>query len=416
MTVTRPQPATVDVPAKRGLRAILAATGISTIGDGAFVAAAPLAAAAITRDPAAVAMVMAAETLPWVVVAPFAGVFVDRWPRRTTMIVADALRGIAVAALAVLIAMGSVSVALIAGCAFLVMTGIVFHSAASEAIIADLTQRDEHHLHVTNGRLQSATTAGRQLIGPPSGSWSYTLYAWLPFAADAISFILSAAMIWLVPRREITVAPRKGIWASLREGAVYLARHRELRLLAALTGAANLSVNAGLATLVLYATDSNGLSITEARYGLLLAAMAVGGLLGGLSVARILRKLGDRTVFVSAMLVEAAAWLAILLTRNAFAAGAAISAIGFTVALKSVVIMGMRQRLVPSELLGRVISAYRVVGNGTAPLGALVGGLLGAAWGLRAPMVFAAAVLPIAAALGLRAFRRSQSSPGEVAS
>lgn len=408
MTVTRPQPTQPDITAKRGLRALLASTGVSTIGDGAFLAAAPLAAAAVTRDPAAIAMVAAAETLPWVIIAPFAGVFVDRWPRRTTMIMADALRGIAVAALAVLVAISTASVPMIAACAFMIITGMVFHSAAAEAIIADITERDEHTLHTINGRMQSATTAGRQLLGPPAGSWSYTVAAWLPFAADAISFMLSAALLWFVPRRDIQTPARDGIWSAMREGAAYLIRHPKLRLLAVLTGAANLSISAGLATLVLYATDSGGLSISEARYGLLIAGMAVGGLLGGLCAARVLRRVGDRTVFVAGLLAEAVAWLVILTARDALIAGAGICVIGFTVALKSVVIIGTRQRLVPTELLGRVISAYRVVGNGTAPLGALLGGLIGTAWGLRAPMIFAAAVLPIAAALALRAFRRTE--------
>src|SRR6185369_5989441 len=91
MTAVDPQSPLVLASARRGLRALLAASGVSAIGDGAFLAAAPLAAAAVTRDPAAVSIVAAAEYLPWLVVTPFAGVYVDRWPKRLVMIWADVL-------------------------------------------------------------------------------------------------------------------------------------------------------------------------------------------------------------------------------------------------------------------------------------------------------------------------------------
>jgi MFS family permease len=394
MTAAAPRPTPIGVPARRGLRALLAATGTSALGDGAFLAAAPLAAAAITRDPTAVAVVLAAEHLPWVLVTPFAGVYVDRWPKRPTMIVADLLRGLAVAALAVMVGAGVATIPAIAACAAAMVTGMVFHSAAAEAVIADLTGRDEQLLHKVNGRLQAANTAGRQLLGPPGGSWSFTLASWLPFAADAASFLASAALLAAVPSHRADGRPRTRMWPALHEGAAYLMRHRELRTLALLTAAGNVSVNMAMATLVLYATDPGGLGITPAAYGVLLAAMAVGGILGGLVAPGVIRHLGGgRVTVIVGLLVQAAAWLAVAATHNAIVAGMAVCIMWISIAPVTVVIVGTRQRQTPPELLGRVISAYRIVGNGISPLGALAGGLIAAAWGLRAPMLVAAAIL-----------------------
>src|SRR5688500_9415891 len=67
VSATRP-PAAPPAPRRRGLRALVAATAVSSVGDGAFIAAAPLAAAVVTRNPTAVAIVTAAEYLPWVLV------------------------------------------------------------------------------------------------------------------------------------------------------------------------------------------------------------------------------------------------------------------------------------------------------------------------------------------------------------
>src|SRR5947207_9029184 len=130
------QAATGTTPTRSGLWPLLAASGVSSLGDGMFVAAAPLAAAALTRDPAAVSLVAAAEYLPWLLVAPFAGVYLDRWPKRTTMIAADLLRAVAIAGLALLIAVGSASIPALAVCAFVIVSGTVFHTAASEGAIA----------------------------------------------------------------------------------------------------------------------------------------------------------------------------------------------------------------------------------------------------------------------------------------
>ena len=379
--------------AKRGLRAIVSSAGVSTVGDGVFLAAAPLAAATVTRNPAALGTVLAAEMLPWLIVAPFAGVFVDRWPRRVTMIAADVSRGVVVAVLAVLVALNMATVPAIAGCVFLIMSGLVFHSASSEAIVADLARRDEQVLHTVNGRIQSVNTVGGQLLGPPLGSWSYAIRGWIPFAADALSFMMSGLLLLFVPRVQAPSGRRQAVWDSMRQGSSYLARHRELRSLAVLTAAANLSANAGMATLVLFATDPSGLAVPESRYGLLLAAMAMGGLISGLAAPHVIRILSTRVVFVASIFLEGLAWAILLASRLSPIAALALFILGSTFTLKTVVIQGARQRMVPPELLGRVISAYRIVGNGSAPVGALFGGIMASLWGLRAPMIFAAIVL-----------------------
>jgi MFS family permease len=377
---------------RRGLRALVAATGVSSAGDGAFIAAAPLAAAVITRDPAAVATVTAAEYLPWVLVAPFAGYYVDRWPKRTMMIVADLVRVVLVTVLALMVASDSASVPAIAACAFAIVTGNVFHSAAAEAMIADLTALDDKLLHVTNGRQQAAYTAGRQLAGPPVGSLTFSVAGWLPFAFDAFSFLASAALLGFTPRRQATGPHKNGVWRTLRDSTAYLFAHRDLRTLALLTAVANFSINMVMGILVLYATDSGGLGIAEAGYGLLLVAMAVGGVAGGFLAARVVGWLGSRATMITGLAAQGGAWLVLATTGNAIVAGAALALGSVGVALVSVVVMTARQKQAPPELLGQVISAFRVVGNGPAPLGALAGGAMAEVAGLRLP-IFVAVLL-----------------------
>jgi hypothetical protein len=67
-------------------------------------------------------------------------------------------------------------------------------------------------------------------------------------------------------------------------------------------------------------------------------------------------------------------------------------------------------------MLGGVVSAVRMVGNGTAPLGALAGGLLASIWGLRAPMIGAALVLAVATGLAVYAQFRAREDRGSIRS
>jgi MFS family permease len=391
MSAPSPQ-ATPTTRSGRGLRALVAATGVSSLGDGAFVAAAPLAAAAITRDPAAVATVTAAEYLPWLLVAPFAGYYVDRWPRRPTMIISDLLRAAALGGLALLIAIDAGSVAVIAACAFLVVAGTVFHSAAAEATIAELAVHDTALLHTVNGRQQAAYTAGRQLVGPPVGSLLFSVARWLPFGFDALTFVGSALLVSLVPHTTTPRPETTGIWRALRESTAYLLAHRTLRTLALLTAAGNFSISMVLGVLVLYATDAHGLNVSDAGYGVLLVAMAVGGIGGGMLAPRVMRRFVGRRAILVGIATQGVAWLLLAATGHAIVAGAALALAFMAVAVVSVVVVTARQQQVPPQLLGRVISAFRIIGNGPAPVGALVGGMLASVAGLRAPIVLAAII------------------------
>ncbi|WP_412538591.1 MFS transporter [Longispora sp. K20-0274] len=396
---------------RRGLGALLGATGISSLGDGMFYAAAPLAAAAITRDPTAVAVVAAAEYLPWLIVAPFSGAYVDRWPKRATMIGADLARAVVLGVLAFLLLADAATIPMLAVCGFLIVAGSVFHTAAAEGVIADLTGRDEHLLHTVNGRQQALSTTGKQVLGPVTGSALFAWTTWIPFAGDAVSFLVSGLLLAKVPTQPpIPSAQREGVFASIRTGARFLLGHRELRTLCLLVGLANLTYTMALATFVLFATDRDGLGIDKAGYGLLLTAMALGGTVGGLLAARVARLLGNRLTVVVGLLLEAAAWFVVPLLHNPYLAGAVLAVTSASVAVVSVVVMGARQRLVPPELLGRVISAFRAVGNGSAPLGAFLGGVIATISGLRAPMFTAAALLAATISLAYIAVRPASTA------
>jgi MFS family permease len=231
----------------------------------------------------------------------------------------------------------------------------------------------------------------------------------LPFGADTASFAASAVLLAGLGRR--SAAPPQDRSLPLRsaigEGVRWLAAHRLLRTLAALLGVNSFCNQLGQATLVLFATETLG--VGPAGYGLLLAAGALGGVLGGVVSPSVVRRMGERASVVAALTVSCLAYLAVGLVTDAVALAVLLAVNGFAITVWSISTVTLRQEIVPHALLGRVNSVYRMLGWGLIPLGAVAGGLVAHTVGLRAPMPVAGAVrglaLAVAAPVLLRALR-----------
>jgi len=379
----------------RGVGPLLAATGISVTGDGALIAAAPLLAASLTRDPLAVSAVTAAFYLSWLLVGLPAGALVDRRARRPVLVAADLVRAVILAALATLVLTGTASVPLLVAAVLLVGVAQCFFDSAAQAVIPAIVGRDKETLTRTNGRYWALDTIGRSLAGPPLGSTTFAVNKTLPFAGDALSFLASAVLVSRLPHVPAPDGPHERVRVAVRGGLRHLARTRELLVLALSLGAYNFGYNLAIATFVLYAKDV--LHVADAGYGFLLATMAVGGVAAGWRAAPLLRRLSYRQAQAVALLVQGLAWLGVALAPNAILAGVLLAVLGAASALTSVAVGSARQALTPDALLGRVVSAFRLVGIGAAGLGALAGGVVADWQGLRAPLLVAAVLLVVAA-------------------
>lgn len=395
----------------RSRRLVLTASGVSSLGDGMWTAAVPLAALAIDHSASSVAAVSAIALLPWLVVAPVAGAFVDRWPTKRVLVVSDLLRALVIAALVVTFLTHSASVPFLAGAAFLVVSGWIFHGAAQQSLVADLTEDDPATRDTTNARMSSLEVAGGSLIGPPLGSAVFAAGAWVPLLADAASFALSGALLACVRSgsKPQAATNHEPVHRAIRAGGTFLLQHRELRTLALLTAVANLTTNCAMVVLVLYAVDTDGLALSAAKYGLLIAALAVGGVVAGPLAPRALRRWGARNLVAGSLFARILVWPTIALTHQPVVAGLALVLAGAASTFVTVTVTSARQQLSPRPMLGRVVTAFRTIGNGAAPLGALIGGVLAHAIGLRGTLLTASGILAAAALVLLPHLMRSRT-------
>jgi MFS family permease len=378
------------------------ADAISSTGDGAFVVALPLLAVAITRDPRLVSVVTAATYLPWLLLSLPAGAVVDRYDRATLMWRAQAVQAAVVTIIAVLVVAHQASIEVLAAGGLLLGSAEVIFSNAAQSVLPALVPPEL--LAKANGSQQVSLTVGESFLGPPAGSLLFAAAAVLPFGLDAASFAASAALLARLPRtgeapKNAENAKHSRIRVQIAEGLRWLAGHRLLRVIAVLLGIYNFANQMGQAVLVLLATQT--LHVSVRGYGLLLAASAVGSVVGGLVNPVLTRRMGMLPSLVLPALVDAAAFVGIGLAPNPVVVAALLAVQGFSVAMWNVVTISLRQRVVPGHLLGRVNSVYRMLGWGLMPLGALAGGFLAHAAGLRAPYIAAGLLCGLAALAAL---------------
>jgi MFS family permease len=371
---------------------------VSNVGDGAFAAAVPLLAVALTRDPRLVSVVSAATTLPWLLLSLPAGALVDRHDRAGLMWRAQALQAFVVGVLAVAVALGATSIPLLAVAAFALGACEVVFGNAAQAILPDIVPAAD--LHRANGQQFAAAATARTFVGPPVGSLLFAAAAALPFGLDAASFAVSAVLVARLPRRPRppSAAP---LGKAVAEGLRWLGGHRLLRTLALLLAVNLFCFQLANVTLVLLATQE--LHVGVRAYGLLLTASAVGGIAGGLVNHRIAARIGTLPTVLLALAGAVPAYLASGVSTNAYVLGLLLAAISFFSSMWNVVTVSLRQSLPPAELLGRVNSVYRMLGSGLTPLGALAGGLVAHDLGVRAAYPIAGGLRGCALILALPA-------------
>jgi MFS family permease len=368
------------------------ASSLSSLGDGVTMTAGPLLAASLTRDPVQVAGLLVAQQLAWMLFALPSGALVDRVDRRFAMTAASVFRMAALLTLAVVIMVGEAPLLLLYAVFFLVgCAGLLYENAATVLLPAIVPPGG---LARANGRLLAARTLCQSMIAAPLAGWLFGRADWTPFVFDAVALVAVAALSMTLPTsRPAAGTVHPSLRAAIVEGVRWLMRHRILRTVTITVAVSNVGIGAALSIMVLIAYERLGLD--SVGYGLLLAATAVGGIVGGLLANRVLTLIGPGTVLRAGMVVEAFVHVGLALAGHAIAVGVILAMLGLHLMIFSTVCATLRQELVPTELLGRVHSAYRMGSNVGMLLGALSGGVMGRYFGLAAPfwLGFAGVVL-----------------------
>ncbi len=365
---------------------------VSRFGSQVSELALPLTAVLVLQaTPMEMGLLGAAERAPFLLVGLLVGVWIDRMRRRPVLIVGDFARGVLLLTIPAAALAGALRIEQLYLVGFLVGVLTVFFDVAYQSYLAPLVGRER----VVEGNSKlSVTDSLAQIAGPGvAGGLVGLVTAPVAILIDAASFFVSAASLLLIGQPESTPTPkeeRASIGADVAEGLRVVFGNPLLRSIAICTATFNLFGNMGYALLVLYATRALGLDP-----GLLGLAFGLGGggvLVGALIAGRTAGWLGVGPTIVGSTVVASVSQVLIPLAGGplpvamAMLVGAQVLG-GMGNAIYNINQVSLRQTITPDRLQGRMNATMRFLVWGTLPIGALIGGWLGEAIGLR-PTLF----------------------------
>lgn len=389
-----------------GFGRMYAATATSDMADGLGRAALPLVAAAYTRQPLLISGLVTFAFLPWLLFALPSGALVDRLDRRTAMAAANTVRAIASLTLAALLLWHAGGIVALNAVSFALGVAETVYDSAVRALLPQVVPREQFDR--ANSLVTVEETLGESFFGAPLGSAMFAATAALPFLFNSAGFIVAVVLILgLRGRFRPARGSRDTLRAEVGEGVRWLRAHPLLRGLTVISAGDACAESMTTGVFVLYALEV--LHLPPRDYGFVLLAAGIGALGGGLVTPPLGRRYGRTVVLVAGSAITALTLGAMAFTANGVVAACLYAASSAGAMTWNVLTMSLRQALIPQELFGRVQGAYRTVAWGVIPVGALLGGALAGALGVRRVFALAgAALLTLSVALG-RLLQRHQS-------
>jgi MFS family permease len=380
----------------------LVASGFANLADGVFQVALPLLAVQLTRSPLLIAGVAIAARLPWLL-APVAGALADRLDRRQTMVRVNLVRTVLLGGLALAVAADLATLPMLYAVALLLGFAETLFDTSDQSLLPSIVPRDD--LTRANSRLFAVEMVANTFVGPPLGGLLAAAGLAIAMGVPALAYLAGAGCVALIagsfrPAVADAAAPAR-LRDDIAEGARFVWHHPVLRPLAIMLGAENMAFAAAYSVFVLFAVAPGPMGLSKAGFGVLEAALGVGALAGTWLAVPVERRLGRVRTLVLSVLLSAGSLVVPVVTALPVPVGASMAVSGVGMMLWNVVTVSLRQRITPDRLLGRMNASYRLVGWGTMPLGALLGGVLAEALGLRAAFAVATVVV-LAVLVGFR--------------
>lgn len=338
-----------------------------------------------------VGVLNALRFLPLIPLSLLAGVLLDRRRRRPVLIGCALGNAVLIGLVPLSSVTGLLSIGLLYVVATLVGTLNMTFEVGALSYVPFLVE--PRHLRESNGKLWASTSVAG-ISGPGlAGLLVGLITAPITLSVDAVSYLGSALSLISIRKPEPEPdkpTERPSIRRSIAEGLHAVYGSKLLRALLAQSAVLNLCYGAVNVVFVVYAVRVLGLS--PFKLGIVIGAAAVGGLAGALLATRFATALGlGRAMAVSTVGVSAGP-LMFMIPRDAapFSIVVLVAAqlvYGCSIAIFNVNAITLRQTVTPQRLLARMNATYRMVIYGVPLFGAMSGGMLGSAVGLRPALV-----------------------------
>ena len=357
---------------------------ISLIGDVLFTMMLILWVGTLLRNqsaaPLAVSGVVLAAALPALLIGPFAGVLVDRWPKRRTMRLMDALRAVLVCALLPISGPFPLPLTLKLTSIYLVVAAVSglsqFFTPATKAMLKEVVSEEQF-------TRASALTVGTGVFGWAIGSTCagicyVSLGAGWAIAVNAASFVCSWVLVGRMRVSEaarvtaVQSAPLRRALTELRDGLQFIQGQLVLRTL--LLTESLYSFGWGIVSVLAFFYITQNIQVPTSLFGLFSAVPALGGILGTALVDRAAAKRGATSVYARALL-----FAGVMVVVSTVPNQAIIDLVGFTLinvaTMQAEALVGpLMLEATPEQMVGRVFSTLLTVTTLSTLLATLLSG------------------------------------------
>lgn len=369
----------------RDFRLFFLANLVSELGDGVVTVALALEALNLDHVPSGLAYVLAARTVPAVVLSLIGGVVADRIARRTALIAADIVRGTAVAVVAGLIVVHAASLLVLGFMAAIVGTADAFAGPSSLAFVPEVVPTEL--ITQANALNSTGSELAVNLLGPALGGGVVALIGIAgSFFLDAATFAMSAVMLVGISWRQRPGGQHASMIREAADGLRYIASRRWLLVLLIGAAVSNLT-GFGPYGVLLPALVRHVLHGSALGLGLVYASAGAVGVVASLAVARLGEPAHLLETMWAAYGLSGVMVVGLSMAPTIWVAAACSAASAGLVVYGDVLYFSRLQRSVPKDILGRVSSASFVLVMSLTPLGMIAGGLLAAHIGTRGALL-----------------------------
>ena len=377
---------------------------LTNLADGVLIAAAPLLAVSLTKNPVLISVISALVMLPWLLFAIPIGAIVDRVDRRFLLAGANATRFIIAALISLAIATQTITIYWLFLATFLIGICEVTADTTTQSLIPQIL--DKSQLEKGNSRLQVSETVVQGFIGTPLSGFLYAIAIYIPFIANSLGFLVAAVLAASIPakflqdiRNEASEKVKPDFLAEMKFGIGYLYNEKALLRLVLTTASIGLCYSMSTSTIVLFILQE--LKLTPSLFGLALAIQSSGAILGALAAPRLSSAFGRSRVMAICIFLSSLIILLQGLAPNIYVFISLATIASFTITNWNILLMSTYQSVIPGHLFGRIHGTRRTLVWGSMPFGSLLGGFI-AKGGLRLPLLIGGAIATVIALLSFR--------------
>jgi MFS family permease len=364
----------------------------SNFADGLVKVSAPLLAAFLTRDPVLISFLSSLSFLPWLLFAIPIGGIADRVERFKLLAVANLLRVLIFSFATYLVfnldnpeSFFVINIYWLYVIVFLVGVCEVVADTASQSLLPGMLNEDQREKG--NAHMQTAQFVVQEFMGVPVAGLLFALSMFVPILIGSIGF----AIAWVIlinlamsASKLASTSESKDFIAELKFGLKFLYEEKNVFKLVMFTTSLSFFFAASGATIVLFALDVVGIS--EASFGVVMMLGGIGGLIGSVITPKLSQRFGRGAMLAISISLAPASIIMQGIYPNIFIFILGGFITSFATSIWNILLMSSYQYLIPSEIFGRIHGARRTLVWGVSPLGAVLGGYLGAI-DLRVPLV-----------------------------